>query len=818
MLSKIWNYISQIGVDASNSISTNKRIILSNQTAIIIVIAFFISSISDYSAGIFFTSSISFLCGLGCVFIPFLNKSKLNNYTFTIIIFFLSINLFITDGYLGFNAANFIFYFPMILIAAFLGDFDHKFRFFCQISIPAIFTILSLVTNHSLLLNKEISISQIEVNRISNFVICTIVSILLGYIIRKLYFKSDYDLAEENKTLKQIFDNSADAHFVVDLHSENIVDCNQRALDYFEFTQKDSIIGTKIFLLEKNPLSEAEIQKLIKEIRNKKTIKRDVEYFTSSGRTFWAKLAATFFEKGGTEYLIVRLSDNTIEHKAITKVEESELRLNLIIENCDLHIWFIDKKFELLKFNQNFKRAFDKRYRTYIKLGDNILKLNNETSQKEWGALYKRAFEGEQFTVEYKDGDEYFEISFYPLSNVKEVFAISIMAKDITSRKELENELKEAKVMSENATLAKTNFLSNMSHEIRTPLNAIVGISYLLKDNINNIDKSEKINILQYSSEQLLSIVNNILDYNKLEDGKSKIEYAPFNVSIVLSNAKDLFTDFAKSNNNEIIISVDNKIPETIIGDETKLGQILNNLISNAIKFTENGKIEIIAKAKEIIQNKIIVSFEVKDNGIGIAAEKQQNIFERFSTLSENTKYTSTGLGLSITKKLVELLGGNIELKSDSNKGSSFVFELACLLNENNITEESKPTPKSEILQNKRILVVDDSQYNIYVTQRFLQIWDMQIETAQSGAEAIEMVKKHKFDIILMDLQMPEMDGYEASRVIHQIDNEVHIIALTAFVESEIKENMSQNIQFKDYLIKPFHPDILKKKLEQILV
>jgi signal transduction histidine kinase/CheY-like chemotaxis protein len=366
------------------------------------------------------------------------------------------------------------------------------------------------------------------------------------------------------------------------------------------------------------------------------------------------------------------------------------------------------------------------------------------------------------------------------------------------------------------ANHAKNDFLSVMTHEIRTPLNAIIGISNLIEE--NNISKDKQlIDALKDSSDNLLVLVSDILDFSKIQEGKIFLENIPFDLKKLIYSIEQIYSVKTKENNNKIILELDRSLKKRVLGDSVRLTQVINNLVSNAMKFTKNGTITIkVIKDNSFIdindKSKIKVKFYIKDTGIGISIDKQEDIFEKFTQADSSItrKFGGTGLGLSITRSILELMGSQIKLESQENNGSTFYFDL--ILKE--IEEENLISNKDVILDLSRIklLLVEDNDLNIMVTTKFFDKWKISYEVAKNGFEAVEKANKSHFDIILMDLQMPEMDGFSATEKIREFNSKTPILALTANASLEIKERCIIS-GFNDYITKPFKPDLLKEKI-----
>ena len=372
-----------------------------------------------------------------------------------------------------------------------------------------------------------------------------------------------------------------------------------------------------------------------------------------------------------------------------------------------------------------------------------------------------------------------------------------------------------AKQKAEEATLAKSNFLSNMSHEIRTPMNAVIGMTHILKEENPREDQREHLDTIMFSAENLLVIINDILDYSKMEAGRMVIERTNFDIKEVINNIYKTLSPKAKDKQLLFQLDMEHDISRYLLGDPTRLSQVLINLINNAIKFTDEGKITLTirlhGKTKE---GQAKVHFEVKDTGIGIPKDKHKTIFESYSQADEHTTrmFGGTGLGLAITQRLVGLQGGGIKLQSELGKGSVFSFCLPYPLGEapQEALVETKNVLKEKGIEGVvRILIVEDNVFNVKVVKRILKFWDMEIDIAGDGYEALEKVREKDYNIVLMDLQMPRMDGYEATATIRSWEENKYqslpIIALSASALADFRQR-AFDVGMNDFLTKPFKP------------
>lgn len=389
--------------------------------------------------------------------------------------------------------------------------------------------------------------------------------------------------------------------------------------------------------------------------------------------------------------------------------------------------------------------------------------------------------------------------------------------RDISNIKQIEDQLLKAKEEAEEASKAKGLFLSTMSHEIRTPMNAVIGLTNLLLHENPKDEQLENLQTLKFSAESLMYLLNDILDFSKIEAGKIELENTEFNLAQLLVNIRQTFIVKADEKNIKLSLLLDPLVPQIVIGDPIRIAQIISNLVSNAIKFTEKGEVLISLTVIEQSEHFSKVHFRISDTGIGIPAEKLPYIFEQFMQASSDTtrKFGGTGLGLAITKKLIEIFGSSIEVESEIGEGTTFYFDLQLNLTSDNksLIEPHKKKVDFEPLSGMRILLVEDNKVNTFVAARFLLNWGVNYEVAENGLEALSLLADNKYDLILMDLQMPVMDGYECTLAIRKKDKVTPIFALTANAFNDVKSRVL-SAGMNDYITKPFDPDELYKKIK----
>lgn len=409
---------------------------------------------------------------------------------------------------------------------------------------------------------------------------------------------------------------------------------------------------------------------------------------------------------------------------------------------------------------------------------------------------------------------------------------------DITTRKQTENKLGEnlsylvkinkelsiAKKMAEDSVKIKQDFMANMSHEIRTPMNAIIGFTRMMMDTPLNDEQKRFLRSIKISGENLIVIINDILDFSKIEAGKLNIDKSDFNLKDLFTDVKHIEENSANKKNLFLDFNIDSSVPQYINGDSVRINQILLNLITNAIKFTHDGGITVhVSCETENDKSTLIVS--CKDTGIGISKEKQEFIFESFTQEKGDTtrKYGGTGLGLTIVKKLVNLMKGEIKLNSEVGEGSEFIVKLPVkVVEEKDFKDEEIDSLFEDVdLTGTRVLLAEDNEMNQILAKRVLQNFGVEAELAENGLEVLDLLSKKDFDIILMDIMMPEMDGLEATKKIRTEfegkKRKIPILAMTAFVFTGGDDKKIMEAGMDDFILKPFNPDNLFKKMAKLI-
>lgn len=480
-------------------------------------------------------------------------------------------------------------------------------------------------------------------------------------------------------------------------------------------------------------------------------------------------------------------------YKAISEVYERKYDLQ--------NAFFYLKKYFNLKEKQILtSEAFGRNHNLYHKEQEQlrtIVEMDKENKQKEKENQFAKIIN--VLALLLISILSIFSLFLFKINSAREKTNLLLQSKN--------EELQIAKDNAEKASKARSEFISTVSHELRTPLNAIIGITHLLNEENPKESQINYLKSLEFSGNYLMTFINEILEVNRIESGVIEAENTCFNLHLLLEDIKKSLNEVASKNNNDLILDLDEKIPQNLLGDPTKLSQIFMNLINNSLKFTKNGEVKVTTRLRAIHSEKVTVFIKVSDNGIGIPKEKLETIFDSFSqgSVEINRKYGGTGLGLNIVKKLVAILGGTIKVESNEHLGSSFYFTLDFKLDQ---TKPNEPDCLSDfsILIGKKILLVEDNKINQMITKKMLENKKMVCEIIENGEAAIELVRNNEYDLVLMDVHLPGINGTVATKTIRTFNTQLPIIALTAI---SLNENRQSLLEFgmNDVITKPFKPD-----------
>ncbi len=519
-------------------------------------------------------------------------------------------------------------------------------------------------------------------------------------------------------------------------------------------------------------------------------------------------------------------ADITEQHRSQELIRKSEEKYRGIMDNMELGLMEVDNDQKIIRAYDRFCKMIGYTEEELVgKIAPELFlpKEFNEVLDIQQQKRSKGDASSYELQLIKKDGSRLWVIvSGAPIMDENgEVVGSLGIHYDITERKQLEQELELARQIAEDARQAEKQFLANMSHEIRTPLNAIIGMTHLLFDTRPDKQQYEYLDILKTSADFLLSLISDLLDMAKIEAGRIEVQKHPFDLVGLLRTNQRVFQIKLEGRPIELNLMVDAKISGNYIGDDLILNQILMNLIGNSEKFTEEGSIDITAKIKKQEDEITWIEFKITDTGSGIPQEKLELIFQKFKQINaEGHKHKGTGLGLAITKQLIELQGGTITVKSEEGEGTTFTFLLPFQKSDTEVvvnTHEIQLAPSS--VEGCKVLVAEDNIMNQKYISSLLSKWKIDFTIASDGRKAIEQAQRQAFDIILMDIQMPNTDGYEATIAIRNTKNpnqKTPIVALTASAMLDQKSK-ALSAGMNDFITKPFTPNILLNTIQTYL-
>lgn len=616
-----------------------------------------------------------------------------------------------------------------------------------------------------------------------------------------------------------------------------IVEWNSEAETVFGFRKQEMIgrPGGNVLLLH-DILQASGIVNGSAEYQSQQRKHFETVGYRKNREEFPVDAAVSLLKQKEENYYCFYIRDISLENKNKSELESATSRLKTLIHNLEAGILMEDENRRIALINKYFCNIFKIPVEPEMMLGIDCTRAADQSghmfgdpedfSQRIIHIISeKKPVIGEE--LELPNG-VYFERDYLPVFSGDKFIGHLWQYRDITSRKQVESSLKSAMIAAESASNAKSRFLANMSHEIRTPLNAIVGMIRLFNDTELSGNQQKLLQNLNVSSGNLLSIINDILDFSKIESGQMDLDKTDFDLRELLQQVVDSIEYKAAEKKIALKLNIDPSIEGLVIGDASRLHQVLNNLVCNAVKFTLEGRVELRCTLIKSDSKIHAIEFCVEDTGIGINSDNLGKIFESFQQEDESITrlYGGTGLGLAISSQLVRLMGGSLNVSSTKGVGSKFFFTLDMPVGSPVLPKELPfSVPELFNLNEIRILLVEDNKFNQFIAKALLDKWGAETVIAENGRLAIDILKDSSFDLVLMDLQMPVMDGITAAGIIrNKLDLDTPILALTANVVKGVAEKC-EAAGMNGYISKPFDPDdfyqrilmVLKNKILQIV-
>ncbi len=819
----LWNKIRNNGAKADTPDLALKNIVFVNTFLVIATVAYIVFASNIFFLQIFSTKD--FTISTASLLFGFFVVSVLMKYSKillakNILLFLIFFGVFFYDFTIGKWAGVYLYYFAFFFVAInILSWKKEKFWLILHLTLPII---LITISELHILNTKEIVYKNDEVATIIflfNFCMAFFIIALNAFFIIKenVAFQETLELSKLN--VQSLIDNTQGYIWSIDTNYKiiafntsykNIIKKNY-GLDCYK-----GYDSTLILALPNNP---KEINSIYERVLNGESF--TAEYF--SNNDYFEVQASPLYNTDHLQNGATFHSRIVTERKiAEQHLQQAKINLETLVDSVGNSTWSLTKDYKIIAASQLYINDMKRIFGVDIIPGfDLSILFALDDYPPEWREQYNTVFSGQNLFLDYIFDDEYFELNAVPIRNVnKEVVAAVFFSRNITYRKNTEKELNEARIKAEEAIVEKAQFLSNMSHELRTPLNGIIGLTNILISEEMLPSQTNHLEVLKYSSDHMLVLINDILDFNKIEAGKVVLENDGFNLLETIEKMKSFFLWEASSKGLHFEVNADNILNRTVKGDVTRIRQVITNLISNAIKFTEKGfvifSVEIL---EQLSEKQCRLRFSISDSGIGIEDNKLEKIFESFGQADQTTirKYGGSGLGLTISKRLITLMGSELKVESTPEEGSKFWFDLVL---DCSLTEQILPVQKNinDMVAFKQlaVLVAEDNPINMLVVCKMLEKWNVVVHRAKDGSEAVELVGKNKFDLVLMDLQMPVMDGLTATKFIREKNNSIPIIALTATTDESLTQNLHEK-GINDIVQKPFVPEDLYNKIKNLV-
>lgn len=628
----------------------------------------------------------------------------------------------------------------------------------------------------------------------------------------------------DSRLIQQCFDVVGVFVMALDLEGRIIL-VNNKGKELLGF-EEDEIIGKSLVEDFMKPEDQEQTRLLFEEVLDGRDEESDISRFrlkNVDGKSSILEARNMLIHNKDNQLLGILISGKDITSLVKSQDElQNDLDLYRVLASNipDINLFLFNKELRFIlaegsemKNNGFTRKSFE---------GKLLTDISSEATKALWEPLFLKALSGKEISTEYKYNNYYYLIWVVPLRDShNETYAGIAITQNITDDKRIEQKLKRSKENAEKANRAKSEFLARVSHEIRTPLNAILGFTEQLHQTHLNKKQTDYVKIIDKSSEHLLSLINDILILSKIEARQINFEHNPFKVEHTIKYVHNALLVKAREKNLSLTYEIDENLDQVLLGDSFRLRQILMNMVSNAVKFTHSGYVELRCFMVDENDNEVNVRFDIIDTGIGIKSDHLKTIFEQFQQADSSItkQYGGTGLGLTICKNLIEMQNGNLSVSSQERMGSTFTFIIPYKKGkETDIIPESMGIVDSEKLQNKRVLLVDDDSVNRLLGKTILEKFACQFDIAINGSEAIQKLKQQTYDIVLLDIHMPDISGTDVARFLRfdMKDTTTKMVAVTAAVmKDDIQRYYKAGIN--DFLVKPFKEIYLFNKMCEVL-